>query len=170
MIEVMAHESPFDSTNGWNLEKKRRLIEDAIVVLSQMDKNEFRWFRCSINQSAIGRLRGMGEYVPLDAHKHCALVLAEMMVNSYWCNCPNPEGAVLCYDRNEPYIAGIRKEWLARKTSPGRAAVRLPIAGTGSRTSSMQIKRTPRLSKLPTWCPGLTRELYRQKKRENSLG
>jgi hypothetical protein len=120
MIELTGHESPFDVTNGWSLSKKRQLIEDAIVILSQMDKNEFRWFRCSVNQSAVDRLYRRGEYVPLDPHKHCALVLAEMMVNSYWRNCPDPESIFLCYDRNGRFVAGIRKEWLARKTPPAK--------------------------------------------------
>ena len=51
MIDVMGHDDPFDY--GWDRQKKRQLISDAIVVLSQMDKLEFRWFRCSINQTAM---------------------------------------------------------------------------------------------------------------------
>ena len=96
------------------------MISDAIVVLSQMDKNEFRWFRCSINQSAINRLYEQREYVVDDPYKHCGLVLADFMVSPYWNSCSKPENIFLHYDRGERFMGGIEREWLARRTPPGK--------------------------------------------------
>jgi hypothetical protein len=122
MIELMGHNDPFDY--GWDRTMKRQLISDAIVALSQMDKDEFRWFRFSINENAIGRLLQQGEYAPADPHKMLVLLLAEFMVTPYWINSQvnggTPENIFLYYDRDEQFMSGIKKEWLARRTRPGR--------------------------------------------------
>jgi hypothetical protein len=124
MIEVMDHNDPFDQKNGWDLPKKPQLISDAIVILSQMDKDEFRWFRCSINESAVDRIARDGEYFPADMHKHLSLVLAEFMVTPYWNNCllrgKAPEDIFLFYDRGERFISCIKREWLKRRSDPNR--------------------------------------------------
>jgi hypothetical protein len=105
----------------------RTLISDAIVLLSQMDKDELRWFRCSINESAICRVLRDGEYVPANAHKHCSLVLAEFMVTPYWNNCWRrgtvPEKIFLFYDRDERFMPEIKKEWLKRRSKPGSLVI-----------------------------------------------
>jgi len=122
MIKLMGHKDPFERINGWNLQKKRRLISDAIAALSQIDKDKFRWFRCSMNVSAIDRVALDGEYYPANPHKHLSLVLAEMMVNPYWNNCLRngkaPEKIFLNYDRDEKFMSGIKKEWIKRRSDP----------------------------------------------------
>ena len=109
MIEVMGHDDPFTSVNGWDLAKKRQLILDAIIALSQMDKNEFRWFRISINEGAVRRLFREGEAVPADLHKHCSLLMVTFMIGAYIQNCPNPEKIFLFFDRGEKFMSGIKK-------------------------------------------------------------
>jgi hypothetical protein len=120
MSELLGRDDPFDSVNGWTTDKKRQLIADAITVLSQIDKNEFRLFRYSINETAIERLLQSKEIVVADPHKHCALLLIESMVNSYWSNCPDPEKIFLIYDRGERFMPEIKREWQRRRTPPGK--------------------------------------------------
>jgi Protein of unknown function (DUF3800) len=119
MIKLMGHDSPFDRPNGWDLVKKRQLISDAIVVLSQMNKDEFRWFRLSINDSAVQRLQSQGVSVPIDRHKHLSLMMATMTIGPYLQNCSTPEKISLFFDRGEKFMKGINVEWLARRTPPG---------------------------------------------------
>jgi hypothetical protein len=122
MIELLDHNSPFDRVNGWTREKKRQLISDAIVVLSQMHKQEFRWFRCSLNTSAIERLFMQGKVVPSNPHLHIALFMLYLMVTGYAdnVNINDREKIFVFYDRGEKFYPLVKKAWLEGRTMPGQ--------------------------------------------------
>lgn len=121
MIEILDHEPPFDRPNGWNLQKKRELVSHAIVALSQMDKNEFRWFRCSLNATAVKRLYLDKHIVPANPHQQVALIMLYMMVKPYVDNVRHSdrEKIFVFYDRGEKFYGPVKKEWLEKRTKPG---------------------------------------------------
>lgn len=120
MTELLGSDDPFERSVGWTREKKVKLIEDAIVVLSQVNKDEFMWFRCSINKTAVNRLFEQGEKVVADPYSYCSLNLAQMVIPPYLSNCRRlgrqPEKILLYYDRNEGFMDGLSKAWLSNRT------------------------------------------------------
>jgi hypothetical protein len=119
MIELLDHESPFDRVNGWTREKKRKLIADAIVVLSQMDKGNFRWFRFSLNTTAIQRAYLEGHVVPAKPHQIVALFMVYRMITAYVRSVVNREKIFLFFDRGDDFCPPVKREWLDLRTKPG---------------------------------------------------
>jgi len=122
MIELLDNKDPFESVVGWNLEKKKKLVADAIVLLSQMNKAEFRMARCSINESARVRLAGQGHPVPGDPLRECAKNCLFVTVGAYMMNTHpgDREPLYLFYDRGEKFFGRFKQNWLASRSRHGR--------------------------------------------------
>jgi hypothetical protein len=124
MIEVMDHEDPFEPHVGWDEGNKRQLIQDAIVVLSQMNKAEFRMAWCSINESERMRMLGEGRDVPPDPYLHCTADCLFLTVGAYIhnvCEREEPrEPIYVFFDRGEKFLGNFKHNWLRGRTRPGR--------------------------------------------------
>jgi hypothetical protein len=123
MIEVLNNTDPFDSLVGWDEDRKKALIHDAIVLLSQMDKAGFRMAWSAINESARRRWEQQGEEVISDPFSKCAAECAYLTVGAYIQNVPDEnqrESICLFYDRGEPYLGRFKNRWLKGRTKPGK--------------------------------------------------
>jgi hypothetical protein len=122
MIEVLDDKDPFDSLTGWDECRKKALIDDAIVLLSQMDKAGFRMAWSSINESARRRWEAQGLDVIRDPFGKCAAECAFLTVGSYIRNVPEEsrEPIYMFYDRGEPFLGRFKDRWLKYRTKPGK--------------------------------------------------
>lgn len=122
MIELLGNDDPFESEAGWDFDKKQSLIQDAIVLLSQVNKEEFRMARCSINESARHRLSLEGIAVVPDPLKECAGGCLTLTAGVYSENVPetHKEPLYVFYDRGERFLSKFKQGWLEKRTRPGK--------------------------------------------------
>lgn len=122
MIELLGNDDPFETHVGWDFDKKKQLVQDAIVLLSQMNKSEFRMTWCSINESARTRLVKEGLSVPFDPFQWCSAVCVFATVGTYSLNIPDEkqEPLFVFYDRGEKFLGKFKNKWLSNRTRPGR--------------------------------------------------
>jgi hypothetical protein len=123
MIKVLDNKDPFDSLAGWDEDRKKALIQDAIVLLSQMDKAGFRMAWSAINESARRRWERQGEEVISDPFAKCAAECAYLTVGAYIQNIRDEkerEPIRLFYDRGEQFLGPFKNRWLKGRTEPGR--------------------------------------------------
>ena len=90
MIELLDNKDPSEEKAGWCFEKKRQLIQDAIVLLSQMDKVGFMTVWSSIRDSLRIRLKNEGRDVPDDPYLHCAAHCMYFTVAKYLLSVSQP--------------------------------------------------------------------------------
>ena len=123
MIEVLDDKDPFEPHVGWELCKKQTLIQDALVLLSQMNKAEFMMAWSSINESARVRLENQGlPRIPKSAILRCASDCVFSTIGSYLLNAPeeNQEPLYIFFDRGEPFLGKFKNKYLEHRTPPGR--------------------------------------------------
>lgn len=122
MIEILNGEDPFESLVGWDDCKKQSLVQDAITLLSQMNKLEFRMVWCSINESARQRLQREGIAVPESPVVHCTAACMFLTVGAYTLNVPDvhQEPFYIFYDRGEDFLGKFKQRYLQNRTKPGR--------------------------------------------------
>ncbi len=122
MIEVLDNEDPFDSVVGWDEDRKKALIHDAIVLLGEMDKAGFWMAWSSINESARRRWEQQGKPVISDPFAKCSAECAFLTVGSYFRNAPDDEREpiYLFYDRGEEFLGSFKNRWLKGRTKPGK--------------------------------------------------
>jgi hypothetical protein len=122
MIELLDGEDPFETSAGWEFCKKQDLIQDAITLLSNMNKAEFHMVWSSINDSERIRIQQNGHNVPPDPFLVCAADCAFFAVGTYALNVPAEEREPLYvfYDRGEKFFGSFKNKWLSNRTRPGR--------------------------------------------------
>lgn len=122
MIELMGHDDPFELAVGWDFSKKEKLVDDAIVLLSQMDKAGILMARCSINESARVRLSAERLKVPTDPAFECAKRCVDLTVGTYTLNTVGgpTEPLYVFYDRGEKFLGYLKNNWLSRRSAPGK--------------------------------------------------
>jgi hypothetical protein len=122
MIEILDDEDPFEPLVGWDFSKKHSLIQDAIVLLSQMDKAGFVMAWSSINESARLRAQKEGVRVPESASIHCAADCVFFTVGVYMLNIPDEkqEPIYVSFDRGEKFLGKFKQNYLKHRTIPGR--------------------------------------------------
>ncbi|HEV2462704.1 MAG TPA: DUF3800 domain-containing protein [Acidobacteriaceae bacterium] len=123
MIELLDGEDPFERAVGWNEDNIRQLVQDAVVLLSHMNKAGFRMARVSIPETTRQRLAGRGVNVPEDPYLHCAVDCAFMTVGIYALNADDDtqESTYVFFDRGEKFLGGFKSNYLCNRTPPGRA-------------------------------------------------
>jgi hypothetical protein len=121
MIELLGDEDPFEPLVGWDVDNKRQLIQDAVVLLSQMNKAGFRMAWCSINESARLRAEIDGVRVPESSTLFCASNCVFLTVGAYMLNVPfeNQEPIYIFFDRGERFLGKFKQNWLKNRTRPG---------------------------------------------------
>lgn len=122
MIELLGHEDPFEDQVGWCYENKRQLIQDAVVLLSQMNKAHFIMGWSSIPESLRLRLQKEGKPVPEDPYLHLASDCMYLMVGQYLLHAPgdSQEPIYVFFDRGEPFLGTFKNNWLKYRTPPRR--------------------------------------------------
>lgn len=121
MIELMNDEDPFEPAVGWTSENKSQLIGDAIELMSQMKKAEFRMAWSSINESALTRLRQEGLDLSSDPLIHVTADCFFATVGVYLTNVPDAtqEPLYVFYDRGEKFLRKFKHKWLHGRTKHG---------------------------------------------------
>jgi hypothetical protein len=122
MIEVLDHKDPFEPITGWDEDRKKALIHDAIVLLSQMDKKGFSMSWSTINESARRRWEQERKEVIADPFAKCAAECSLLAVGGYIRNVPEEkrEPVHIFYDRGEPFLGHFKNRWLKGRTKPGK--------------------------------------------------
>jgi len=122
MIELLDNHDPFETVVGWGYEEKRQLVQDAIVLLSQMNKEQFRMAWCSINESERLRFEEQGKDVPSDPYLHCTADCLFLTVGAYIHNVKNEarEPIYVFFDRGEKFLGNFKNNWLRGRTKPGQ--------------------------------------------------
>jgi hypothetical protein len=122
MIELLGHEDPFEEAAGWTLEKKHDLVQDALILLSHINKAEFRMVWSSINESERIRLEGEGVNIVEDPYVRCAADCVFFSGGKYLLNVPEEqrEPLYVFYDRGEKFLGRFKNNWLSHRTRPGR--------------------------------------------------
>jgi len=121
MIELLDDKDPFESLVGWDEEKKRQLVQDAIVLLSKMNKAGFRMARVSIPESTRLRLAAQGARVPKDPYLHCAVDCVFLTAGIYALNVEDDaqEPLYVFFDRGEKFLGGFKNNYLSNRTRAG---------------------------------------------------
>ena len=121
MVELLGGRDPFEPHVGWDICKKQELIQDAIILLSHMNKAEVKMVWCSINNSARVRLQHEGISVPPDPHYKCALTCLALTAGIYMRNVSveEREPLYIFYDRGEKFFTEFKHNWLSGRTHPG---------------------------------------------------
>ena len=122
MIELLGHEDPFEGQVGWRYENKRQLIQDAVVLLSQMNKAQFIMGWSSIPESLRLRLKQDGKPVPDDPYLQLASDCMYLMVGQYLLHAPevSQEPIYVFFDRGEKFLGTFKNNWLKYRTPPGK--------------------------------------------------
>lgn len=122
MIELLDNEDPFEEHVGWCYERKRQLIQDAVVLLSQMNKAGFVMTWSAMPESERLRLKESGADVAEDPYLHCAADCMFLTVGFYMLNVPvtNQEPIYVFYDRGERFLGNFKSNWLTHRTRPGK--------------------------------------------------
>jgi hypothetical protein len=105
MIELLDDNDPFENHVGWCEERKRALLQDAVILLSQMNKAGFKMARVSIPESTRLRLETQGVTVPKDPYLHCAVDCVFMTAGMYGLNVEDEtqEPLYIFFDRGEKF-------------------------------------------------------------------
>ena len=121
MIEVLDNHDPFDLLVGWDERRKKSLIHDAIILLSQMDKAGFSMAWSTINESARSRWEQQGEDVIADPYAKCAAECSLLAVGGYIRNVPEEEREPIYvfFDRGEHFMGPFKNRWIRGRTKPG---------------------------------------------------
>jgi hypothetical protein len=123
MIKVLDDKDPFEPCVGWEYVKKQALIQDAVMLLSQMDKAGFMMAWSSINESARVRLESEGlAGIPKSATLRCASDCFFSTVGSYLLHTPeeSQEPLYVLFDRGEAFLGKFKNRYLENRTRPGR--------------------------------------------------
>jgi hypothetical protein len=122
MIELLDAEDPFEPQAGWGQDEKLQLVQDAIVLLSQINKSEFVMAWSSINESERLRLHDRGETVPRDPYLFCTTDCLFLTLGGYIANVPDEQKEPICifYDRGESFLGNFKNNWLQGRTKLGQ--------------------------------------------------
>jgi hypothetical protein len=121
MIELLDDNDPFENHVGWCEERKRALLQDAVILLSQMNKAGFKMARVSIPESTRLRLETQGVTVPKDPYLHCAVDCVFMTAGMYGLNVEDEtqEPLYIFFDRGEKFLGRFKNNHLGNRTRPG---------------------------------------------------
>lgn len=121
MIELLSDNDPFEPIVGWEFCNKQALIQDAVVLLSQVNKQEFVMAWSTINESARLRHEAEGGDVHDSAYVQCAADCMFMTVGLYTSNVPDElqEPLYVFYDRGENFLGKFKDKYLRYRTRPG---------------------------------------------------
>jgi hypothetical protein len=119
MWEIISGKDPFERKAGWTREKINILISDAVEMLNSR-RDRLRSFSCRVNLSARERIINEGHSV-YDPMKLCAEMVTALSLA--WKFKSQIELVYFFFDRGEPFMRSLRKQWLANKTPSSQLAI-----------------------------------------------
>jgi hypothetical protein len=118
MWEIYSGTDPFErGAAGWDETLIGALVFDALNLLQQMDKEQFRSFVCSVNLSGRDRLISEG-YEVSDPITLCVEMCVGMFMQ--WSMEKDIELHYLFFDRGEKFFGDFKSRWLKERTPLGK--------------------------------------------------
>ena len=165
MREVCHQTKGFDRRFGWNVDNAFGLANKCLIYMSNLDKQRFRMFYCSVDLKAWRNLRAQTYQIPgpVDlCNKFCAEAVLVWYANYYpGLIRPDIDRVKYFFDRHEYFEPAFKKQWnkerdLAEET--GEWSVWQLIDEVGS----LDMKTTPGIHAADIVAWGMNREKFAQ--------
>lgn len=120
MYELLGGDDPFETVNGWTLDRITSLVWDAVTLLQECDEQRFCSFLCTIDVSARDKLVAEGRQIP-----EPEVICANWCVTKAftWFSQRHYESVDpmhIFFDRGERFMETIKGPWLKNRTPPGK--------------------------------------------------
>jgi hypothetical protein len=118
MNPMYTFDEPFVRVMGWNEDKCNTLVQDAIQLLQNLDKDQFHAFVYSVDLEAHARIVSEGITIRAPAESCARLCVASAM--SWHAERHADMGELelvhVLFDRGETFICELKKTWLRERT------------------------------------------------------
>lgn len=165
MREVFRLIRGFDSNLGWDHNKAFGAVNDCLVYLSQLDKQRFRMFYCSVDLKAHDKLRAETYQMP-DPIDMCNTFCSETVLGWYLLHFPDTidihnDRIHYFFDRNEDFFQPFFDKW-NREKNRSEATGRWSIWNLIPEVAPVDMKVTPGIQAADIIAWGRNRQTFAQ--------